>query len=223
VNNESKPKDSILGNWSARVDLRHLQYAVTVEDCGSFRAAAEVLSLTQPTLSRCIRQLEHAIGLAVFERSSGGARPTRSGRDFLRTARLILDQMEMLVTQTRRTGRGEAGRLVIGFYTSLSTGNLRATLADFRERHPQVELEMIERSRARLLAGLRNGAIDIVIVTGAALVQDTELLPLWSERTFIALPEGHSLAGRDSIYWTDLRGERLLLSHYDPGREFEDS
>jgi DNA-binding transcriptional LysR family regulator len=47
-------------------------------------------------------------------------------------------------------------------------------------------------------------------------------LPLWSERTLVALPEGHPLADREAVYWTDLRNETLLLSHYDLGREFED-
>jgi DNA-binding transcriptional LysR family regulator len=47
-------------------------------------------------------------------------------------------------------------------------------------------------------------------------------LPLWSERVLVALPEGHQLAGKKAIYWTDLRNETVLLSHYDPGRELED-
>ena len=47
-------------------------------------------------------------------------------------------------------------------------------------------------------------------------------MPLWSERILLALLEGHSLAGKDVVYWTDLRGETVLLSQYDPGRELED-
>jgi DNA-binding transcriptional LysR family regulator len=64
--------------------------------------------------------------------------------------------------------------------------------------------------------------LDIAIVTGDAPLQDTNRLSLWSERTLVALPEGHSLADRDAIYWTDLRNQTVLLSDCDPGREFED-
>jgi DNA-binding transcriptional LysR family regulator len=130
--------------------------------------------------------------------------------------------MDALLINANRTGRGELGRLAIGFYTSLSAGNLRATLTEFRQRFPQVELGMVERSRARLITALRNGALDIAIVTGDASLQDNKACSLWSERTLVALPEGHSLADRETIYWTDLRSETVLLSDYDPGREFED-
>src|SRR6266581_5235807 len=79
---------------AAAVDLQHLRYAVAAADHGSFRRAAEVLLLQQSTLSRCICQLEHSLGMTVFERSSGGVRATTAGRHFLRTARSILEQIE---------------------------------------------------------------------------------------------------------------------------------
>lgn len=122
-----KSKYASLPGASA-IDLQDLRYAVAAADHGSFRRAAEALMLRQSTLSRCIRQLEHSIGMAVFERSSGGVRATTAGRDFLRTARSILEQMDSLVKSTHHAGRGEAWRLSVGFHTSLSAGNLRTTL-----------------------------------------------------------------------------------------------
>lgn len=222
MNDNSDSSNALLRSRAAKVGLQHLHFAVAAADHGSFRRAAEALLLRQSTLSRCIRQLEESIGVIVFDRSSGGVRATQAGHGFLRSARSILEQMDALVINASSTGRGEAGRLAIGFYTSLSAGNLRATLADFKQRFPLVEFGMVERSRARLITALRNGALDIAIVTGQAPLQDNTALSLWSERTLIALPEDHSLAGRDAIYWTDLRSETLLLSQYDPGRELED-
>ena len=148
-------------------------------------------------------------------------RATPIGRVFLKTARSILAQIDELLEITQTTQRSAADRLVVGFYTSLSTGNLRATLIDFRQRLPQVELSMVERSREDLLIGLRNGTVDIAIFAGEAPVVDAETLPLWSERILVALPPGHVLAERDTIYWTDLRTETVLLSSLDPGRELE--
>jgi DNA-binding transcriptional LysR family regulator len=222
MNDSSNSTNSLFRSRSSKIDLQHLQYAVAAADHGSFRQAAEALLVRQSTLSRCVRQLEQAIGVIVFDRSSGGVRATHAGRHFLRNARSILEQMDALVTHTHSTGRGEAGRLTVGFYTSLSAGNLRATLTDFKQRFPEIELGMAERSRARLVAALRNGALDIAIVTSDAPIQDNKALSLWSERTLVALPEGHSLADREAVYWTDLRSETLVLSHYDPGRELED-
>ncbi len=204
------------------VELKQLRYAIAAADHRSFRRAAEVLGLKQSTLSRSIRQMEERLGAALFERSSGGVRATPAGQEFLRAARSILEQMDALATIARSTGRGEAGRLTIGFYTSLSAGNLRATLLDYTQRFPQIEVGMTESSRARLVTALRNGALDIAIVTGETSLLDSKAMPLWSERVVIALPEGHRLATSETITWTDLKGETLLLNQHDPGAEFQD-
>ena len=207
---------------TSAVDLQHLRYAVAAADHGSFRRAAEVLLLRQSTLSRCISQLEYSLGLIVFERFSGGVRATTAGRHFLRTARSILEQMDSLVDSTHHAGCGEAGRLTVGFYTSISAGNLLATLMDYKKRFSQIDVCLKESSRVRLVTALRNGALDIAIVTGGLPLQGTQSMSLWSERILLALLEEHPLARQEVIYWTDLRRETVLLSQYDPGRELED-
>jgi len=204
------------------INLPQLRCAVVAADEGSFRRAAEVLLVRQSTLSRGIRQLEHLIGISIFDRSSGGVTATASGHGFLRHARSILEQIDSLITTADQTSRGEAGRLSIAFYTSLSAGNLRATLLEFRQRVPSVELGMVEMSRTRLMTALRSGTIDVAIVTGEPTQREDRTLPLWSERILLALTEGHALADRETIYWTDLRDQTVLLSQRDQGREFED-
>lgn len=204
------------------VDLKQLRFAVAAADCGSIRQAAELLSIRHSILSRSIRQLEHVIGVAVFERSGGGVMPTPAGQTVLWMARLILEQVDVLVTTARSNGRGEAGRLSVGFCTSISAGNLRATLTEFKIRHPRIELTTVERSRTRLERALRNGTADVLIVTGDAPLPDNNVRPLWSERILVSLPEDHSLAAGSVVYWTDLRNETVLLSQQDPGRELED-
>jgi Bacterial regulatory helix-turn-helix protein, lysR family len=149
------------------VALNQLQHAIAAAEYGSLRQAAEVLSVKQSTLSRSIQLLEHRFGATIFERSSAGVRATPNGRQFLRIARSILEQLDALATITRASGRGEAGRLAIGFCTSLTAGNLRASLLDFRQRFRQIELAIVERRRAHLATALRNGVLDILVVTGA--------------------------------------------------------
>jgi DNA-binding transcriptional LysR family regulator len=207
---------------SPAFSLQNLRYALAAEDYGSFRRAAEGLLLRQSTLSRCVRQLEESIGMAVFERSSGGVRATQAGRQFLRSARSIFEQVEALAARAQSTGRGEAGRLTVGFYTSLAAGNLRATLIDISQRSPQLEVEMFESSRARLVTALRNGVVDIAIIPGATALPESKTMPLWSERILVAVPEGHALAERELVHWIDLREEKILLSRRDPGPELHD-
>lgn len=204
------------------VDLQQLRFAVAASDNGSIRQAAEQLSIRHSTLSRSVRQLEHLIGVAVFERSGGGVKPTPAGRNILWMARLILEQVDVLVATAKSNGRGEAGRLSIGFCTSISAGNLRATLTEYKKRFPRIELATVERSRARLATALRNGTVDVLIVTGDIQLPADHVRPLWSERILVSLPEDHVLATKAVVYWTDLRDQTVLLSQHDPGRELED-
>lgn len=204
------------------IDFQHLRYAVAAADHGSFRSAAETLMIQQTTLSRCIRQLEHAIGMSVFDRYSGGVRATQFGQSFLRVARSILEQVDSIVMSAQMTGRGELGRLSIGFYTSLSAGNLRGTIVEYSRQFPHIEIEMIERSRSRLTTALRNGAIDAAIVTGDRGLLGCKWMPLWSERILAVLPENHRLAGRQTVSWTDIGSEVVLLGRRDPGPVIQD-
>lgn len=213
---------SLLGIQNSRIDLQLLRYAIMAANHGSFRRAAEASLVRQSTLSRSIRQLEHLVGVSIFERSSGGIRPTLAGRNFLRITGSILEQMDALIATTRANGRGDTGRLAIGFCTSLTAGNLRASLLDFKNRFPQIEIATVERSRTRLGTALQNSVLDILIVAGDLPTLNCEIIPLWSERILVVLQQDHPLAPRETTYWTDLRDQTVLLSQYDPGRELEE-
>ncbi|WP_338025347.1 LysR family transcriptional regulator [Bradyrhizobium yuanmingense] len=108
-------------------------------DCGSFRGAAELLRSQQSSLSRTISEFEHHLVIAIFERFSGGVRPTQAGREVLRLVRSILEEFEALIATARAVHNGEIGRLSVGFCTSLSSGNLQASLLEFKRRFPHVQ------------------------------------------------------------------------------------
>ncbi len=166
--------------------------------------------------------MEDSLGVAVFERSSGGVRLTAAGDEILRTSRHLVEELDHMMATAKAAGRGEEGRLAIGFYTSLSAGNLRASLMEHARRFSQVEIRTVEGARACLFAGLERGTLDIAIVTGEPTAREGKSMTLWSERIMVALPEGHPLAANEIVYWTDLRGETFLLSQRDPGPEIQD-
>lgn len=220
MSNFKGPGYSLRG--SKALELKHLRSAVAAADCGSLRQAAELLRLQQSTLSRSIRQIEHGLGVTIFERSSGGVKPTPAGRSVLRLARTILEEFDALIATAKSVQNSETGRLAIGFCTSLSAGNLQASLLDFKQRFPQIDLATVERSRTSLATALRSGVLDIIISTGSLPLLGSKTMLLWSERVLVVVPEDHPLTARETVYWTDLRGETVLLSHYDPDRQFED-
>ncbi|WP_018319036.1 LysR family transcriptional regulator [Bradyrhizobium sp. WSM2793] len=201
---------------AAQVELRHLRAAIAAADCGSLRRASEHLVIRHSALSRLVRQLEHLVGATLFERSSTGVMPTAAGQSVLRISRTVLEQVEAMLVAAGSSGRGEAGCLRMGFCTSISAGNLRATIVEFRSNFPQVDLTTVERPRTSLMSALRNGTLDIIIVPGQKPHPDAETLPVWSERTLALVPNDHPLAAHEFVYWTDLRGQTILVSEYDP-------
>jgi hypothetical protein len=124
----------------------------------------------------------------------------------------------LYIATARSAQNRETGRLAVGFCTSLSAGT---SLLDFKQRLPRIELATVERSRTRLATALRSGVLDILIVTGSLPLLDGKTMPLERARSS-CLTQDHALSARETIYWTDPRGEMVLLSHYDPGQEFED-
>jgi DNA-binding transcriptional LysR family regulator len=204
---------------NGKIDLKHLRHAVAAADYGSFRQAADALNVKQSTLSRSILHLENATSTRLFDRSPGGVVVSTLGSDFIRMARAVLEQINDFGLSIATRSLTEVLR--IGFCTSLSAGGLRASLLEFRRRFPEFGLEMLERRRSRLSMKLQNDTLDIIISTGK-LTLECNSIALWSERVLIALPDDHRLANRDTVYWTDLRSETLLMSQYDPYWEFED-
>lgn len=205
-----------------QIDLRHVRYTIAAADYRSLRRAAEALNVKQSTLSRCVRSLENELQVVLFQRSSGGVRLTEAGTTFITSARRLVHELDNITNKAKATGRGELGTLSIGFYTSLSAGNLRATLLEFIRRFPNVEIDILQGSRKELYAAIEKGTLDIAIVTGEPNGVSGRSMALWSERVLVALPEAHPLAANEVVSWTDLKAETFLLARFDLGQDFRD-
>jgi DNA-binding transcriptional LysR family regulator len=202
------------------VELRELRWAIVASQHRSLRQAAEALNVRQSTLSRGLRDLEYKLDATLFERTNGGTRPTIVGQEFLDAARRIVEETEAITARLKTRSRGESGRLTIGVHASLTAGNLRATLIDHRRRFPDVEAHLVDGSSDHLISDLASAAVDVAFVAEGNPRWDGKSLAVWSERIVVALPEGHTLSGQDTIHWSDLKRESLLFPHRGPGPEF---
>src|SRR5262249_13852344 len=202
------------------IELKDLRWAIIATQHRSLRQAAERLNIRQSTLSRRLRSMEAMLGVQLFERTNGGTRPTIEGLEFLEAARRIIEETESITARLKTRSRGESGRLTIGVHASLSAGNLRATLIEYRRRFPDVGANLVDGSSDHLICDLSSSAIDIAFVVEGNPRWDGKSLPVWSERVVVALPENHSLSNHDAIHWGDLKSESLLLPQRGPGAEF---
>ncbi len=204
------------------IDIRQLRYAVFAAELQSFTRAAATLNVKQSTLSKRILMLEQTLGIILFERSTRGAIPTKAGAGFLEAASRIVGDIDNLRNTAHAFSRGEAGTLVVGFSSSLSAGNLRATIADYLKRFPDVRLTGFEADRDQLLQGLKTRMLDITIHANGIIGTGIIKRSLWPERILVALPEEHELANVERIYWPDLRNETFLLPSQHSGPDIVD-
>lgn len=189
-------------NWQsifdkyAYVELRHLRYFIAVAEERHMTRAAERLGIQQPPLSMQIRSLEQELGVQLFRRQPRGVELTDAGAAFLERARAILEQVDHAFATTRRTARGEQGRVVVGFTSSAPFHPfVPRVIRAYREMSPLVSLVLEESGSSELVYGLRNEAIDAAFIRSpVADVAGLAVRPLLHEEMLVALPKGHALA-----------------------------
>jgi DNA-binding transcriptional LysR family regulator len=178
------------------MELRHLRYFIAVADEKHMTRAAERLGIQQPPLSMQIRALEDELGVQLFRRKPRGVELTDAGAAFLDRARVILDQVERATAATRRTARGEQGRVVVGFTSSAPFHPfVPRVFRAFREMSPLVSLVLEESGSSELVQGLHNEEIDAAFIRSpVADVVGLTVRPLLEESMLVAVPSGHALA-----------------------------
>jgi DNA-binding transcriptional LysR family regulator len=195
-----------------RVELRHFRYFVAVAEERHFTRAATRLGIAQPPLSQQIRQLESELGVVLFDRSRSGVRLTEAGAVFLDRARRVLEAADDARTSAQGAGRGEVGRLVVGFGGSIAIDVLADAVRAHRERFPEVQLVLRELVSADQISGLVDRQIQVGLLWERTVDARLQLEVLRSEPLVAALPTGHRLASRQNLAVKDLAAEPFVLS-----------
>src|SRR5205814_1071832 len=134
------------------MELRHLRYFVAVAEEGHVTRAAERLGMQQPPLSLQIRALEREVGAQLFRRRPRGMELTAAGKAFLTGAQAILAHVDHAFVTTRRTARGELGRIGVGFTSSAPFHPfVPRVIRSFREGSPLVSLSLEESGTSELV------------------------------------------------------------------------
>jgi DNA-binding transcriptional LysR family regulator len=204
------------------MELRQLRYFTTLAEELHFGRAAKRLALTQPPLSQAILNLERELGVRLFERTRRRVALTHAGRAFLEEARQTLVRADRAADRARRAGRGEVGRLAVGFLANTAYTLLPLVLRDFARGFPGVSLDLRELTIPQQVDALQRGNIDVGLlrppVADAEIVADTVL----EEPFVLALPAGHPLAKLKRVPLKRLADEPFVLFPRTPGFVFHD-
>lgn len=193
------------------VHLRNLRYFVAVAEELHFTRAAERLHVSQPALSKQIRQLERELAFRLFRRDRRRVELTGAGEALLPAARQLLSAWETSLDEAAKLASEEGKVLRVGFQTSVGGSLYQEITARFAERRPDWQLALRLHEWSDPSGGLLDESADVAFLwlpTGAE--NRIELRPLRSERRFVALPAGHRLVRRRSLRMTDLLDEAFV-------------
>jgi DNA-binding transcriptional LysR family regulator len=193
------------------MELRHLRYFSTVATELHFGRAAEKLHIAQPPLSKQIQDLEAELGFELFNRTTRSISLTPAGQAFLGEVTQIFQQLDRAIDIGRKTSRGELGQISIGFVGSATYNILPVMLQQFRDRYPQVQIELHELTTDRQLIWLREGRIDVGLIRPPVIDSNFASQLIFQESLVVALPSNHYLAKLNTIDLSLLSAEPFIL------------
>ena len=194
------------------MEMRHLRYFVAVALEQNVTRAAAKLHVSQPPLSRQIRDLEGELGVELFHRTGKSVRLTDAGRVFLEEARAVLRRAEEAVNTVRAVAAGERGELHVGYAPSLTVELLPRALRGFEAAAPGVRVVLHDLSTGELLAGLREHRLHVALMIhpGARQIAGLAFRELRRFRVCVASAAGHPLSAVRAPALRRIFQERLI-------------
>lgn len=195
------------------MELRQIKYFLEIVRCASFGQAAERLHITQPALSKSIRNLEQSLGVMLLERHPGGVVPTEYGKLFLDYAALITGEVDRAleeIQQLKGTGRGIVR---VGAGATMMQYLLPQAVRAFVAQDDKAVVTFRQGLRDELIACLRRGEVDIVVGSIGGLGHDDDLRQevVLEDEIVVVANGSHPLAGRESVAIADLGAYKWVL------------
>lgn len=198
-----------------RLRMRHLELLVLLGSEGTVRGAAQRMALTQPALSKMLRELEESFGTLLFERTRTGVTPTAAGRHLVTYATASLNGLTAIGTDVQRIARGEAVHVRLGTFSVIPC--VPRAIARLVRSHPSVSVQVHEGHGVVLLSAIAAGEIDCIVAAlppeqlQTADVDALRVETLYEDELSVVASPSHPLARARSLRWPQLGGMRWAL------------
>ncbi|MDO9002068.1 MAG: LysR family transcriptional regulator [Aquabacterium sp.] len=192
------------------IEVRHLKSLVAIADTGKLATAAERVHLSQSALSHQIRALENHHGQALFERTRQGLRFTPAGERLLALARTVLADIGAAERDLQRLKGGAGGELRIVLECHTCFDWLMPVMHEFRQRWPEVEVDLVAGFHADPLALLKEGRADLVIGSKPKAQRPWSVEPLFRFEILAVVANEHRLRNKRHLVAQDFEGETLI-------------
>jgi DNA-binding transcriptional LysR family regulator len=205
---------SRLERWIGRkFRLRHLELIAEIYDCRSILKASRRLSLTQPTVTKALQDVEATLGLKLFERSNRGIEPTEYGEIFARHAKVLLAQLRHAAEELENLRVGYSGKVSVGTLLAASASILPDAMVLLKKERPGVAISVIVGTYDILMPSLLAGDLDMVLGRLPAQGRSRALVyeEFYTEPICVVARRGHPLTRKRRLALRDLTKEPWLL------------
>ncbi len=192
-------------------DLSDLRAFVSVADCGSFRAAAETLHLSQPALSRRVDKLEQALGFRLFERTTRKVELNAMGRTFLPRARHVLSELETALLGMVDLSERIHGLVSVACIPSAVDNFVAGVVRDFHIRYPNIRVRLLDQAAPEILLSVARSDADFGITYLGIQEPDLEFDRLVDEPFVLACRSDHPLAREPHVRWAELVNHECVV------------
>jgi LysR family hydrogen peroxide-inducible transcriptional activator len=193
------------------MNLRVFEYLLALEKNGGFRLAAEECSVSQPALSIQIRRTEEELGVRLLERNPRGFIFTASGREVLKRARIIMQQVGEVEALAKVWDDPHSGTLALGAFPTLAPYYFPVIIDHLVDAYPNLHINLIEEKTQVLVNRLHDGTLDAAFLAFPAESELLEHGKIFSEEFLVGVSPKHPWAGRKTIRPSQLVAEPLLL------------
>ena len=190
--------------------LNQIRYFIAVAKQLNFRKAAQVLGISQPTLTSQINALEASLGLVLFERSRSGTLLSAQGKSLLEYAENVLQSTVQFGEMAQALSNGESTTYRLGVPPTLGPYLLPHILPDIHRLRPGLKFYVREAAPKQLQEGLMNGDYDLIVSPMSNRNSQIQIQPLFLEPLKFVLPADHSMSGREFIKPEEIRGQKIL-------------
>jgi len=176
------------------MELRQLQYALMIAAEHNFSRAAEKLHIAQPSLSQQLSKLEKELGVLLFQRNTSTVELTHAGREFMKHAQRIIDEMDLLRVEMEDISQLRKGHITVGSMPITGSHLLPHVLPTFRSGYPGVAVTLLEDTSLHLERLTANGKTDISLLSLPLTEPTLDYERITDEPIDLAVPPGHRLA-----------------------------
>jgi DNA-binding transcriptional LysR family regulator len=201
------------------LDVKQLRVLKAVAEHGSFSAAAEALSYTQPAISQQVATLEKHAGTTLVDRTSRGVRLTEAGSALVDHAEVVLARLAAAEAELEAMAGIRGGRVRLASFPTAGASVLPPAVALFTRRHPEVELSFVEREPEEAAQMLRAAELEVALVFEYGeynqpelerFYEGIELHRLVDDPMYLALPLGHPAANKPHVRLQDFSDETWI-------------